>query len=35
VPATSYVVLVDRSGKVVYTGLGGDQDLAAALKKVM
>ncbi|HEX8715438.1 MAG TPA: TlpA disulfide reductase family protein [Gemmatimonadaceae bacterium] len=35
VPATSYVVLVDRSGKVVYTGLGGDQDLAAALKKVL
>jgi len=35
VPATSYVVLVDRTGKVVYTGLGGDQNLAAALKKVL
>ncbi len=32
-PATSYVVVVDRSGKVVYTGLGGDQDLEAAIKK--
>jgi len=27
VPATSYVVVVDRAGKVVYTGLGGDQKL--------
>jgi thiol-disulfide isomerase/thioredoxin len=26
VPATSYVVLIDKSGKVVYTGLGGKQD---------
>jgi thiol-disulfide isomerase/thioredoxin len=26
VPATSYVVLVDKNGKVVYTGLGGKQD---------
>lgn len=33
VPATSYVVVIDKSGKVVYTGLGGDQDLEAALKK--
>lgn len=35
VPATSYVVLVDKAGKVVYTGLGGDQDLEAAIKKVL
>lgn len=34
-PATSYVVLLDRTGKVVYTGLGGKQDLDAALKKVL
>jgi thiol-disulfide isomerase/thioredoxin len=34
-PATSYVVVVDRAGKVVYTGLGGKQDLEAALKKVL
>jgi thiol-disulfide isomerase/thioredoxin len=35
VPATSYVVVLDKSGKVVYTGLGGKQDLEAALKKAM
>jgi thiol-disulfide isomerase/thioredoxin len=34
VPATSYVVIVDKNGKVVYTGLGGDQDLDAALRKL-
>ena len=33
VPATSYVVVLDKAGKVVYTGLGGDQDLEAAIKK--
>jgi len=32
-PATSYVVVIDKSGKVVYTGLGGDQNLEAAIKK--
>ena len=35
VPATSYVVVIDKSGKVVYTGQGADQDLEAALKKAM
>lgn len=35
VPATSYVVVIDKSGTVVYTGQGGDQDLEAALKKAM
>jgi thiol-disulfide isomerase/thioredoxin len=34
-PATSYIVVVDRTGKVVYTGLGGDQDLEAAIKKAL
>jgi thiol-disulfide isomerase/thioredoxin len=34
-PATSYVVVLDRTGKVVYTGLGGKQDLDAALKKAL
>lgn len=34
VPATSYVVVIDRAGKVVYTGLGAEQDLEAALRKV-
>lgn len=33
VPATSYVVVVDRSGKIVYTGLGGEQQLEAAVQK--
>src|SRR3954467_2283310 len=33
VPATSYVVVLDRSGKVVYTGQGGDQNLERALAK--
>jgi thiol-disulfide isomerase/thioredoxin len=35
VPATSYVVLVDKNGKVVYTGVGGKQDLEKAIQKVM
>jgi thiol-disulfide isomerase/thioredoxin len=35
VPATSYVVVLDRTGKVVYTGLGGDQDLEKAIKKAL
>jgi thiol-disulfide isomerase/thioredoxin len=35
VPATSYVVVLDRSGKVVYTGLGGKQDLEGAIRKVV
>lgn len=35
VPATSYVVVLDRTGKVVYTGLGGDQDLDAAIRKAL
>ncbi len=35
VPATSYVVVIDRTGKVVYTGLGGDQDLDAAIRKAL
>ena len=33
VPATSYVVVIDRGGKIVYTGLGGDQQLDAAVQK--
>ena len=34
-PATSYVVVLDAKGKVVYTGLGGKQDLETAIKKVL
>jgi thiol-disulfide isomerase/thioredoxin len=32
-PATSYIVILDKAGKVVYTGLGGKQDLEPALRK--
>ena len=35
VPATSYVVVLDKSGKVVYTGLGGDQDLDKAIQRAL
>jgi peroxiredoxin len=35
VPATSYVVVIDKSGRVVYTGAGGTQDLDAAIKKAL
>jgi thiol-disulfide isomerase/thioredoxin len=34
-PATSYVVVLDKAGRVVYTGLGGTQDLEAAIKKAL
>lgn len=33
-PTTSYVVIVDRTGTVAYTGTGGTQDLSAVLAKV-
>ena len=33
-PTTSYIVIVDRSGKVSYTGTGASQDLATALRTV-
>ncbi len=33
-PATSYVVIVDRAGTIVYTGIGGDQHFAEALHRV-
>jgi len=35
VPATSFVVIIDKSGKVVYTGAGGKQDLDAAIRKAL
>ena len=34
VPTTSYVVIIDRTGKVVYTGSGGEQKFDGALQKV-
>jgi thiol-disulfide isomerase/thioredoxin len=35
VPATSYIVILDRAGKIVYTGLGGDQKLEPAIRKAL
>ena len=33
-PTTSYIVVLDRTGKVAYTGTGESQDIAAVLAKV-
>ena len=33
-PTTSYVVVLDKQGKVVYTGTGGDQQLEPVLARV-
>lgn len=33
-PTTSYVVIVDRAGRVAYTGVGGDQPFLEALRRV-
>ena len=33
--ATSYVVVLDAAGKVVYTGLGGKQNLDAAVARAL
>ncbi len=35
VPATSYVVVIDKRGKVVYTGVGGTQNIDAAIRKAL
>jgi thiol-disulfide isomerase/thioredoxin len=35
VPATSHVVVLNRAGKVVYTGVGGDQNIEAAIRKAL
>ena len=35
VPTTSYIVVVDTRGIVVYTGSGADQDLVAAVTKAI
>lgn len=34
-PTTSFVVLLDAAGRVAYTGVGGDQELAAAVARLM
>ena len=35
VPATSHVVVLDKRGRVVYTGVGGDQDIEGAIRKAL
>ncbi len=35
VPATSFVVVTDATGRITYTGLGDQQDLEAALRHVV
>jgi thiol-disulfide isomerase/thioredoxin len=34
-PTTSFVVVVDRAGKVAYTGTGGTQDISQVLRTVV
>jgi thiol-disulfide isomerase/thioredoxin len=34
VPATSYVLIIDRTGKVAYTGIGGTQSFDRVLRQV-
>ena len=34
VPSTSFIAIVSREGKVVYTGTGAEQDLDSALRQV-
>lgn len=31
-PSTSYIAVLDAKGKVVYTGVGADQDISAAIE---
>jgi thiol-disulfide isomerase/thioredoxin len=33
-PVTSYIVIIDATGKVAYTGSGADQDISGALARV-
>jgi thiol-disulfide isomerase/thioredoxin len=35
VPSTSYVVVLDRAGKVTYTGVGPEQDIDGALAQIL
>lgn len=34
-PSTSYIAVLDAKGRVVYTGVGENQDIEAALKKAV
>jgi hypothetical protein len=33
VPATSYIVIADRAGKIIYTGMGSTQNFDRALQQ--
>lgn len=35
VPATSYIVILNAQGRVVYTGVGSDQDIDAAIRRAL
>lgn len=35
VPATSHIVILNRDGRVVYTGVGSDQDIDAAIRRAL
>lgn len=35
VKATSTVIVVDKAGKIVYAGAGGDQDIESAVKRAL
>ena len=35
VPSTSFIAIIDAKGKVAYTGVGADQDVEGALRKVV
>ena len=34
-PSTSYIAILDAKGKVVYTGVGEDQDIESALSRAV
>ncbi len=34
-PTTSYIVILNASGRVVYTGVGPEQDLRGALRRIL
>jgi hypothetical protein len=34
-PSTSYIAVLDSKGKVVYTGVGADQNIEAALETAL
>ena len=35
VPATSYIVILNKDGRVIYTGVGADQDIEAAIRRAL